>query len=50
MWWLFFNDASEAKLKATKEPGLKTLPPKQMLQRLLTTLAQVKAGITQKIY
>ena len=30
--------------KATKGTGLKTLTPKQMLQRLPTNLAQVKAG------
>ena len=38
---------SGAKLKATKATkgtGLKTLTPKQMLQRLPTNLAQVKAG------
>ena len=35
---------SEAKVKATKEPGLKILTPKQMLQRLQIDLAQVKAG------
>ena len=35
---------SEAKHKATKGTGLKTLTPKQMLQRLPMALAQVKAG------
>ena len=35
---------SEAKAKATKATGLKILTPKQMLQRLPTALAQVKAG------
>ena len=35
---------SEAKNKATKGTGLKILTPKQMLQRLPTVLAQVKAG------
>ena len=35
---------SEAKTKATKGTGLKILTPKQMLQRLPTALAQVKAG------
>ena len=30
-------------LKSTTETGLKTLTPKQLLQRLLTALAQVKA-------
>ena len=35
---------SEAKIKATKGTGLKVLTPKQMLQRLPTDLAQVKAG------
>ena len=34
----------EAKIKATKRTGLKTLTPKQMLQRLPIALAQVKAG------
>ena len=34
----------EAKRKATKGKGLKTLIPKQMLQRLPIALAQVKAG------
>ena len=48
----FYNDyslmMSEAKTKAkkneTKGAGLKILTPKQMLQRLLIALAQVKAG------
>ena len=44
----FFDDyssmVSEVKLKATKETALKILTPKQMLQRLLIPLAQVKAG------
>ena len=44
----FFDDyssmVSEAKRKATKGTGLKILTPKQMLQRLLIALAQVKAG------
>ena len=44
MWWLFFNDVSEAKNKETKGTGLKILIPKQMLQRLPIALAQVKAG------
>ena len=35
---------SEAKLKATKETGLKILTPKQMLQRLPIALAQVNSG------
>ena len=30
--------------------GLKILTPKQMLQRLPIALAQVKAGIIQKVY
>ena len=42
----FFDEyssmVSEAKLKATKETGLKT--PKQMLHRLPIALAQVKVG------
>ena len=36
--------ASVAKNKATKGTGLKILTRKQMLQRLLIALAQVKAG------
>ena len=35
---------SEAEPKATKGTGLKILTPKQVLQRLPITLAQVKAG------
>ena len=35
---------SEAKLKATRETGLKILTSKQMLQRLSIALAQVKVG------
>ena len=35
---------SEAKHKATKGTGLKILTPKQILQRLPITAAQVKAG------
>ena len=44
----FYDDysslMSEAKLKATKGTGLEILTPKQLLQRLLIALAQVKAG------
>ena len=46
----FYDDYSsvmseaKAKAKATKGTGLKTLTPKQMLQRLPIPLAQVKAG------
>ena len=44
----FFDDyssmVSEAKLKVTKETGLKILTLKQMLQRLPIALAQAKAG------
>ena len=44
----FYDDyslmMSEAKTKATKGTGLKILTPKQMLQRLPISLAQVKAG------
>ena len=44
----FFDDqslmVSKTKLKTTKGTGLKTLAPKQMLQRLPIALAQVKAG------
>ena len=35
---------SEPKVKATKRMGFKILTPKQMLQRLLIALPQVKAG------
>ena len=35
---------SEAKHKATKGTGLKTITAKQILQRLPIALAQVKAG------
>ena len=35
---------SEAKLKATKGTRLKTLTPKQLLQRIPIPLAKVKAG------
>ena len=34
----------KSKQSETKETGLKILTPKQMLQRLLIALAQVKAG------
>ena len=44
----FFDDyssiLSEAKNHATKQEGFKMLTPKQILQRLLIALAQVKAG------
>ena len=44
----FYDDyslmASDAKNRATKRTGLKTLTSKQMLQRLPIALAQVKAG------
>ena len=44
----FYDDyslmVSEAKIKATKGTGLKMLAPKQMLQRLLIALPEVKAG------
>ena len=44
----FFDDyssmLSEAKRKTTKRTGLKTLTPKQMLERLPIALAQVKPG------
>ena len=40
----YFLMMSEAKTKATKETGLKILPRKLTLQRLLIALAQVKAG------
>ena len=44
----FYDDysliMSEAKVKVTKEKGIKILTPKQILQRLPIVLAQVKAG------
>ena len=40
---------SEAKAKATKGTGLKILTAKQMLQRLPTALAKVKAGNNSEI-
>ena len=44
----FYDDyssmMSEAKQNGTKGKGLKMLTPKEMLQRLLIALAQVKAG------
>ena len=44
----FFDDYSsilfEAKRKTTKRTELKTLTPKQMLERLPIALAQVKSG------
>ena len=40
----YYSMLSEAKLKATKETGLKILTPTQMLQRLPIALAQAKAG------
>ena len=39
---------SEAKTKATKGTRLKILTPKQILQRLVIALAQVKAGNTSE--
>ena len=48
----FYDDyssmMSEAKYRATKGTGLKILTPKQMLQGLPITLAQVKAGINSE--
>ena len=52
----FFRDYTEmlsdadyqVKQNETKERGLKTLAPKQMLQRLRIALAQVKAGNNSK--
>ena len=41
---------SEAKLKATKGTGIKMWTPKQMLQRMSTALAQVKAGNNSENY
>ena len=40
---------SEAKAKTTKGTGLKILTAKQMLQRLPTALAEVKAGNNSEI-
>ena len=41
---MLFDTNYDAKSKATKGTGLEILTPKQMLQRLLIVLAQVKAG------
>ena len=41
---------SKAKWGAKHGKGLKILAPKQILQRLLFSLAQVKAGNTCKTY
>ena len=43
-YYYYYSMLSEAKLKATKETGLKILTPTQMLQRLPIALAQAKAG------
>ena len=43
-FYYYYSMLSEAKLKATKETGLKILTPTQMLQRLPIALAQAKAG------
>ena len=40
--------ASKAKYKAQHREGLKIFTPKQMLQRLPITLAQVKVGNTSE--
>ena len=40
--------ASEAKIQAAKGERLKILTPKEMLQRLPISLAQVKAGSNSK--
>ena len=45
----YYSMVSEAKHKAAKGTGLKTLTPKQMLQRLPIALAQVRPGNTSKI-
>ena len=39
---------SEAKCRAKHEEGITILTPKQMLQRLPVTFAQVKAGSTSE--
>ena len=41
----YYAIVSQYKLQATHGEGLKILTPKQMLQRLLKALVQVKAGI-----
>ena len=38
----------EAKRKATEDKGVKMVTPKQLLQRLLIALAQIKAGNTSE--
>ena len=40
----------KSKQDETRGKGIKTLTPKQMLQRLPIALAQVKAGKIQKVY
>ena len=44
----YFSMISEKEHEATKGTGLKILTPKQMLQRLPITLAQVKTGNNSK--
>ena len=44
----FSSIISEAKYKSIHGEGLKILSPKQMLQRLSTALAEVKAGNTSE--
>ena len=45
----FSSMISDAKYRATKGAGRKILTPKQMLQRLPISLAQVKAGNNSEI-
>ena len=44
----YFSIASKDKCKTKHREGLKILTSKQMLQRLLIALAQVKAGNTSE--
>ena len=45
----YSSSVSEAKYKLIHGEGLKKLTPKQMIQRLTITLAQVKGGNTSEI-
>ena len=47
---MMFDSSYKAKQDETKGTALKTLTPKQMLQRLPIALAQVKLAITQNVY
>ena len=44
------QDEKKQKEREQRAAGLKILTPKQMLQRFIIALAQVKQAIIQKIY